>query len=97
MYKTIYNRISSVKYACQVIYVKPMENVNKYPYPQIWITRGVEMQSMKINMITMETTLLKTNCLQYMYAMILAQIVLLNVYCVYNCNFLESKHRYHIS
>ena len=56
------------------IYVKPMENVNKYPYPQIWIKRGVEMQSMKINIITMETTLLKTNCLQYMSAMILAQI-----------------------
>ena len=50
-------------------------------------------------MVTMETNFHKINYLQYMYAMMtqMAQVVLLNVYCVYNCNFLECKCRYCIS
>ena len=43
------------------------------------ITNKVEMQSLKVNMVTMETTFHKTNWLQYIHAMILAQVVLLNV------------------
>ena len=46
------------------------------------ITDKVEMQSLKVNMYTMETTFYKINCWQYIYAMIfmiLAQVVLLNV------------------
>ena len=39
----------------------------------------VEKQFLKVNMVTMETTFHKTNCLQYMYAMRLAHIVLLNM------------------
>ena len=40
------------------------------------ITNTVEMQRLKA---TMETTFLKKNCLPYMYARIMAQVVLLNV------------------
>ena len=39
----------------------------------------MEMQSLKVNMVTMETAFHKTNWLQYINAMILAQVVLLNV------------------
>ena len=39
------------------------------------ITNTVEMQGLKVNMVTMETTVHKINCLQYMYAMIMAQVV----------------------
>ena len=61
------------------------------------ITNKVEMQSLQVNMVTMETTFHKTNWLQYIYAMILAQVVLFNVYWVYNCNFMEFKYRNYIS
>ena len=43
------------------------------------ITNKVEMQSLKVYMVAMETTFHKTYCLQYIYAMILSQAVLLNV------------------
>ena len=43
------------------------------------ITNRVETQSLKVNMATVKTTSHKTNCLQYMYAIIFAQVVLLNV------------------
>ena len=53
------------------------------------------MHSLKVCMVTMETTH-KINCWQYMYAMIMSEVALLNVYCVYNCNFLEYKYRNNI-
>ena len=40
-------------------------------------------------MVTMETTFYKINCWQHIYAMIMAEVALLNVYCVYNGNFME--------
>ena len=43
------------------------------------IINKVEMQSLKGNMVTMETRFHKTNLLLYIYAMIFAQVVLLNV------------------
>ena len=43
------------------------------------IKNKVEMQSLKVNMVTMETTFHKTYCLQSIYAMILAQVVFLIV------------------
>ena len=43
-------------------------------------------------MVTMETTFHKINCWQYIHAIIMAEVALLNVYCVYNCNFLEYKY-----
>ena len=43
------------------------------------ITNKVEMQSLKVDMVTKETTFHKTNWLQYIYAMISAQFVLLKV------------------
>ena len=43
------------------------------------ITNKVEMQNLQVNMVTMETIFHKTNWLQYIYAMILAQVLLLNV------------------
>ena len=43
------------------------------------ITDKVEMQSLKVNMVSMGTTFHKKNSLQYIYATILAQVVFLNV------------------
>ena len=45
------------------------------------VTNTVEMQGLKVNMVrpTMETSFHKINCLQYIYAMIIKQVVLLNV------------------
>ena len=43
------------------------------------ITNTVKMQGLQVNMVTMETTFHEINYLQYMYAMIMAQVVLFNV------------------
>ena len=50
------------------------------------------MHSLKVHMVTMETTFHKINCWQYIHAIIMAEVALLNVYFVYNCNFLEYKY-----
>ena len=55
------------------------------------------MHSLNVYMVTMETTFHKINGWQYIQAIIMAEVALLNVYCVYNCNFLEYKYRNNIS
>ena len=37
------------------------------------------MHSLKVHMVTMETTFHKINCWKYMYVMIIAEVALLNV------------------
>ena len=58
---------------------------------------ALTLHSLKVYMVTMETTFHKKKNWQYMHAMIMAKVVLLNVYCVYNCNYLEYKYRNNIS
>ena len=77
------------------VFLKNIVKTVGLPLPSNKIKNKV--QSLKVNMVTMETTFHKANWLQCINAMILAEVVLLNVYCVYKCNFLECRYKNYIS